>query len=323
MHAVFHRLGRALLALALSAAGHAAWCEPTPQDVTLVVGYAAGGSVDLVARTIAPELAARLGVPVHVDNIAGVSGMIAAARVALAPPDGRVLMVGTPSELGINSALDRRARFDPVKETTPIVLIGSQPMVLVASPRAAVASIDEFLRYAGAHRADARFASSGQGTPLHLAGEMINQRAGLVLGHVPFSGAVAMVEGLEAGRADFAVMTLSSALPYVRSGRVRAIGLTTPVRSAAAPAIPALAEDARLSGVDVGVWFGVLGPARMPAATRQRLHDAVAAVLKLKAVRSALQGAGLTLCEDTDFAPFLSAEVRKFKALAEFAHAQP
>lgn len=300
----------------------AAWAAPAPypsQPVSLVVGYAAGGSVDLVARALAPGLAQRLGQPVNVENIAGASGAIGAVRVALAPSDGHTLLLGSPSEVGINHLTSKRVKFDPLKDTTPIVLVGSQPLVLVAAPSLKVGTIDEFLAYVRARPGRTQYGSSGLGTPLHLAGETLNQRAQLSMVHTPYRGAGPMLPDLQSGRLDFAVMVLSSALPHIREGRLRAIGLTQPGRSAVAPEIPALGAHPALSGVDVSVWFGVLGPAKLPAAVRDRVRDEVRALLREDALRTRLQASGLALAENTEFQPFLLSEIQKFQRIVRAA----
>lgn len=310
------------LCVVLQAASLAADLQITPpssRPITLVVGYAQGGSVDLVARALAPGLARRLGRPVRVENIAGASGALAAVRVALAEPDGTTLLLGSPAEVGINHLTRHRGIFNPLKDTTPIVLVGSQPMVLVASPRTPVATIDGLLAYNAGKPGATRYASSGVGTPLHLAGELINQRAAVSMQHVPYRGAGPILPDLISGHVDFAVLVLSSALPHIQAGRIKAIGLTEARRAAAAPDIPALAEHPRLAGVDLGVWFGLVGPARLPEALAAHLRSETRALLREPELRRTLQAAGLRLAEDTDFARFLQSEVTKFAQIVDLA----
>lgn len=305
-----------VLSLAWAACSHAQTFPSQP--INLVVGYAPGGSVDLVARAIAPGLSKRLGQPVNVSNVAGASGAIAAIQVALSEPTGHTLLLGSPAEVGINH-LTSRSKYDPLKDTTPIALIGSQPMVLVASKKVPVATVDEFLSYTAAHPGATNYASSGMGTPLHLAGETIKQKAGLDIKHVPYRGAGPMVPDILGGQVDYAVMVLSSALKHIHEGRMKAIGLTQGSRSAAAPNVMALGEHPKLKGVDIGVWFGVLGPAKMPPEVVTQMRNEVREVLKDPALRKKLEASGLTLSEDTDFVPFLKAEIAKFKQVVEFA----
>ncbi len=311
---------RALCAAALSALALACGAARAQAGgVTLVVGYAPGGSADLVARAIAPALSRQLGRPVQVENVAGASGAIAAVKVALAEPDGRTLLLGSPSELGINHLTGAQARLDPLRELTPIGLVGSQPMVLVASRQTGVRTVDDFLRHAQQHAGQDRYASSGAGTPLHLAGEMIRQRAGLDIRHTPYRGASLMLPDLLAGRVEFAVMVLSSALPALRDGRLQALGITEAQRSPAAPEVPALAEHSRLASVDMGVWFGLAGPARLPPQTLAELRGALRAALAEAEVKRPLQQAGITLMPEREFGPFLRAELQKFGQVIEAA----
>jgi len=305
---------------ALLAAPALPWAQGAPaQDLALLVGYSAGGSVDLVARTLAPALSRELGQAVRVENLAGASGALAAVKTALAAPDGRTLLMGSPSEVGINHLLRRDGRFDPRRDLTPIGLVGSQPLVLVAGRSVPVADIDQFLTYAARRGSRARYASAGAGTPLHLAGEAIQQRAGITLEHRPYRGAGPMLPDLLDGRVEFAVMVLSSALAMVREGRLRALGVTTAARAPGAPDIPALAEHPRLQGLDIGVWFGLFGPARLQASTVQQLRLALLSSLKVAAVRQRLEGAGVSLMEETPIEPFLLAELQKFERLVAWA----
>lgn len=301
------------LALALVTAAHAAPPGDYPtRPVRLLVGYAAGGSVDTIARAVAPALSQRLGQPVEVVNIAGASGSIAAVTVALAEPDGHTLLLGSPAEVGINHLLSQPGRFDPLRDLTPIGLVGSQPLVLVTGPGTAVRSIDDFLAYTHRRRGSARYATAGHGTPLHLAGETIKQLAGVQMEHAPYRGASLMLPDVKSGSADFAVMVLSSALPHVREGSLQAIGVTQAHRTPAAPGIPALAEHTRLQGMDIGVWFGLLGPARLPPQVTQRLQAELQAVLKDGALRRQLESGGVALMDEIEFRPFLRSELQKF-----------
>lgn len=290
------------------------------RPIKLVVGYAAGGSVDLVARRIAPELSRRLGQPVTVENLAGASGSIAAVTVALAVPDGHTLLLGSPAEIGINHLLDRRGRFDPLKDLTPIGAVGSQPLVLVASGASSVRNLDGLLAYATSHQGQARYGTAGHGTPLHLAGETIRRLSGAPMEHVPYRGAGLLLPDLLSGRTEFAVMVLSSAMPHVRDGTLRVLGLTQPSGSAAAKDLPVLGAHPRLRGLDVGVWFGLFGPAKLPSAATERLRTELREALQQPQLRSALETDGLSLMAEADFAGFLQTELRKFADTVERAN---
>ena len=310
-----------LACLAALGAGTAlAQDAPYPsRPVTLVVGYSAGGSVDLVARAVAPELARRLGQQVVVENVAGAGGTLGAAKVVAARPDGYTLLLGSPSEVGINSLITRQARYDGLQDLAAVGLIGAQPLVLVAGPRMAATDANAFRALLAQQPGKLSYATSGIGTPLHLAGELIKREGGVDMVHVPYRGAPQMATDLLGGQVDFAVFVLSSALPHIREGRMKAIGLTTRQRAAVAREIPALAETPRFAAVDLGVWFGLFAPARTPAPVVARLQRELREVLRQGEVAGKLEAAGLTLTPDLDAPRFVREEVERFRRIVEFA----
>lgn len=310
-----------LACLAAPGAGTALAQEaPYPsRPVTLVVGYSAGGSVDLVARAVAPELARRLGQQVVVENVAGAGGTLGAAKVVAARPDGYTLLLGSPSEVGINQLITRQARYDGLQDLTAVGLIGAQPLVLVAGPRTAATDANAFRALLAQQPGKLSYATSGIGTPLHLAGELVKREGGVDMVHVPYRGAPQMATDLLGGQVDFAVFVLSSALPHIREGRMKAIGLTTRQRAAVAREIPALAETPRFAAVDLGVWFGLFAPARTPAPVVSRLQLELREVLRQGEVAGRLEAAGLTLTPDLDAPRFVREEVERFRRIVEFA----
>ncbi len=314
---------RRTLALGLSAlAALPALAQEAPyptRPITLVVGYSPGGSVDLVARAVAPELARRLGQQVVVENVAGAGGTLGAAKVAAARPDGYTLLVGSPSEVGINQLISKSARYDGLQDLTAVGMIGAQPLVLVAHPRTGLSDATAFQAFAARQPGKFSYASSGNGTPLHLAGELIKREGGVDLLHVPYRGATQMVTDLLGGQVDFAVFVLSSALPHIREGRMKAIGLTTRQRSAAAREIPTLAETPRFAAVDIGVWFGLFLPAKTPAPVVARLQRELREVLRLPEVSGRLEGSGVTMTPYLDAPRFVRDEVERFRRIVEFA----
>lgn len=289
------------------------------KPITLLVGYQAGGSVDLVARTIAPSLGKRLGQPVVIENAPGAGGTLAAGKVAEAQGDGYTLLLGSPSEVGINQLTNKKLRYDALKDFAAIGLVGHQPMVLVSNQQQPVNNTADFLKYVSDRPGKAMYASSGIGTPLHLAGEIIKHKAKVFIVHIPYRGAPSMATDLLGGQIEFAVFVLSSALPYIKDGRMKALGVTTAQRSAAAPDIPALSEHPQLKGMDIGVWFGLLAPAATPAAISERLRKELRTVIAEPEVRKKLEDAGLTLHPNADFPKFLKSEIAKFKTVVDFA----
>lgn len=309
-----------LLGLGLLPAAHAQTEGfPGKKPVSLVVGYAAGGSVDLVARIVAPELAKRLNQQVLVENVAGAGGTLGAIKVVNAQPDGYTLLVGSPSEVGINALTSKKSRYNALTDLAPVGMIGSQPLVLVTTPRTGVATTAAFKDYVAARPGKLSYASSGIGTPLHLAGELVKRDGQLFMLHIPYRGAAPMVTDLLGGQVDFAVFVLSSALPHIQEGRMKAIGVTSAKRSAAAPDIPALAETKAFAGVDIGVWFGLFAPAKTPAAIQAQLQKELREVLRQPEVAAKLQAAGVALTPDLDGRKFVRSEIERFAKIVEFA----
>ncbi|WP_371816455.1 Bug family tripartite tricarboxylate transporter substrate binding protein [Roseateles sp. DAIF2] len=290
---------------------------PAKKPVSLVVGYAAGGSVDLVARTVAPELAKRLGQQVIVENAAGAGGTLGALKVVNAPADGYTLLLGSTSEVGINALTAKKPRYNALTDLAPVGMIGNQPLVLVGTSKFANAAA--FREHVAARPGKLSYASSGIGTPLHLAGELVKRDGQLFMLHIPYRGAAPMVTDLLGGQVDFAVFVLSSALPHIQEGRMQAIGVTTAKRSPAAPNIPALAETKAFAGVDIGVWFGLFAPAKTPAPIQAQLQKELREVLRQPEVIAKLQAAGVTLTPDLDGRKFVRSEIDRFAKIVEFA----
>ena len=320
-----HLFARRALALAiagllpLSAAFAQAW--PSGKPVTLVVGYPAGGSVDLVARTIAEPLSKRLGTPVVIENVGGAGGVIGAQKVVNAAPDGYTLLLGSGSEVSIARLFNSAVKYNGETDLAPVGMIGVTPMVLVAGPKAGVRTLDEALAKARREPNRLSFASSGIGTPLHVSGELVNLLAGTTLRHVPYRGAPQMVQDVLGGNVDFGVFVLSSALPHIESGKMTPLGVTTPARSRAAPQIAPLGENPRLKGYDMNVWFGLFGPAGLPAPIVQRLNTQLNAVLRDQDVWQKLQKAGISNEGGTPQAlsSFIRAETQRVRTVVNKA----
>ncbi len=265
------------------------------KPVTLLVGYPPGGSTDLVARTVAPKLADALGQPVVIENLGGAGGTLAAQKMVNAAADGYTLLLGANNEVVIAKLVNKAVRYEPQKDLLPVGLIGSQPMVLVGRASLAPKTANELIAYAKQPGSKLAFASSGVGTALHVAGEMINQQAGIKMLHVPYKGAGAMVSDLLGGNIELGVFVLSSALPHIKSGAMRAYGITETRRNAVAPDIPTLNETKGLEGVDISSWFGLFAPSSTPEPVMKRLNVALAQVLASPDVKSKLADAGVTL----------------------------
>lgn len=321
MTAPRHRFFAALLGtLTLAALPALAQDAAYPsRPVTLVVGYPAGGSTDLTGRTLGEALARQLGVPVVIENVGGAGGAIGAQKVANAAPDGYTLLVGANNEVAISRLVTKTTKYE-LKDFTPIGLIASQPMVLVASPSAGVKNLDQFIAKVKAAPGKTSYGSSGVGTGLHLAGEMVKERAGLFMTHIPYRGVAPLTTDLLGGNLEFGVFVLSSGLPHIKSGKVVALGTTEARRSPLTADIPALGEHAALQGIDIGTWFALLGPAKLPEPVVARLKTALAEALKSPEFRNKMEASGSTVAApDIDIGPFLQAEVAKYRKIVQFA----
>lgn len=296
-----------------------AW--PAAKQITLLVGYPAGGSVDLVARIIADPLSKRLGTPVVVENLGGAGGTIAAQKAVNAQPDGYTLLLGSGSEITIARLFNTAVKYNGETDLTHIGMVGVTPMVFVAGPRAGVKTLDEALAKSRKEPNRLSFASSGIGTPLHMSGELINLKAGTTFRHIPYRGAGMMVQDVLGGNVEFGVFVLSSALPHIEAGKMTALGVTTPARSRAAPSIPALAEHPKLKGYDMNVWFGLFGPARLPLPITARLNRELNEILREKAVWEKLQKAGISNDGGTpgELSAFIKGETQRVRAVVNQA----
>jgi tripartite-type tricarboxylate transporter receptor subunit TctC len=315
-----------LLAAALLAALPAwALAEVCPgRPITLLVGYPPGGSTDLTGRTVADELARVLKTTVVVENLGGAGGALAAQKLIGAAPDGCTLMVGANNELVINQHINRQIRYDGLRDFTPVGLVASQPLVLVASAKAGVSNLQAFVDQVRRHPGQASYGSSGVGTSLHLAGELVKEKAGLDMVHVPYRGVAPLTNDLLGSTIEYGVYVLSSGLPHIRAGKVVALGTTEARRSPLTPEIPALAEHPAMKDIDVSTWFMLVGPRGMPQPVLTTLRGALDEALKSPALRQKLEASGSTVATaQPDLPAFMAAESAKFKRMAEVARIQP
>jgi tripartite-type tricarboxylate transporter receptor subunit TctC len=311
----------ALTLLALLACGSAlAQPDSYPnKPITIVVGYPAGGSTDLSGRTLGAELSRKLGVPVIIENVGGAGGAIGAQKVVNAAPDGYTLLVGASNEIAISRLVSASVKYD-VKDFTPIGLIATQPMVLVASQKSGVKTVEQFMTLAKQNPGKYSFGSSGVGTALHLAGEMVKDQGGLFMTHIPYRGVAPLANDLLGNNIEFGVFVLSSGLPHIRSGKVVALGTTEARRSPMTPDIPALAETPKLKGIDINIWFALMGPAGLPEPVVAKLKKALNESLQTPALRKKLEDSGSTVSPlNVDMPRFLAQETAKYKRIVDFA----
>lgn len=290
------------------------------KPITIVVAYPPGGSTDLNGRTLGAELSRKLGVPVIIDNVGGAGGAIGAQKVANAAPDGYTLLVGASNEIAITRLVSSAVKYD-IKDFTPIGLIATQPMVLVASQKSGVKTVDQFMSLVRQNPGKYSFGSSGVGTALHLAGEMVKDQGGLFMTHIPYRGVAPLANDLLGNNIDFGVFVLSSGLPHIRSGKVVALGTTEARRSPMTADIPALAETPRLKGIDINIWFALMGPARLPEPVVAKLKKALNDSLQTAELRKKLEDSGSTVSPlNVDMPRFLSQETAKYKRIVDFAN---
>jgi tripartite-type tricarboxylate transporter receptor subunit TctC len=289
--------------------------------ISIVVGYPAGGSVDFTARAVGEALSKRLGQSVVIENVGGAGGTIGANKVARAAADGYTLLVGSTNEMVIAGMINSAVRYDGLKDFTPVGMIAAQPMMLATSSESGITSAAQYLdKLKAGKRGDYTFGSSGVGTALHLAGEMINESTKTHAEHVPYRGVAPLLTDLVSGQLDYGVFVMSSGLPHVKSGKVVALGVTEARRSPAAPDIPALSETPGFEEVDINVWFGLYGPAGLPDDVVAVLRKALDEVLQQTEFKDRLAASGATLYKSgMDARKFQVAETEKYRRLVSAA----
>jgi tripartite-type tricarboxylate transporter receptor subunit TctC len=302
-----------LTAAPLLATGALAEGWPSRQ-ITIVIGFSAGGSTDIVARLLAEDLRKGLGQPIVIDNRPGAGGNIGAALVAKAKPDGYTLLMGSVGPLAINASLYKDMPYDNLKDFSPISLVVHVPNMLVVNPVVLpVNTFAEFVASAKANPGKYFFASTGSGTSSHLSGELLRMMAGVEATHVPYKGAVALNDLLAGEHVHFMFATIPSVIQFVRSGRLRALAVTTKARSAAAPDVPTVAELG-YPDFEASSWFALLGPANLSREVVTRTNAEVVRILKEPVVRDKLshQGADPVGSTPEELADYMRAETAKW-----------
>ncbi|WP_413763169.1 tripartite tricarboxylate transporter substrate binding protein [Variovorax sp. Varisp41] len=320
-------LPRTLLAgLLLVAAGIAApaLAQGFPdRPVTLVVPYPAGGSADILARTVGQKLAAQLGQPVVVENKGGAGTAIGARFVAEAKPDGYTLLLGTVSSQAINPAMSK-VGYDPVKDFVPVSALASIPFVLVAHPGAPYGSVAELLAAARQAPGSISYASAGPGTSNHLAGEMLASAAKLKLLHVPYRGSAPALADVLAGHVPLMFDLQTTSLPNIATHKLKPLAVTGSRRSPLLPDVPTVAESG-LPGFEVSAWFGVFAPAKLPPPVLRQLSAAMAKVLEEPALAQRLReiGAEPDPRNAAQFTAYVGEEAGKYAAVVKTAGLAP
>ena len=294
------------------------------KPVTLVVPFPPGGPTDAMARTLAAEMKDRLGQPMIVENRAGAGGNIGAEYVARAEADGHTLLFGTSGPLAINSSLYRKIGYDQTKSFAPVIQIGHLPNILVVHPSLPVKDVKELVAYAKANPGKLSYASSGNGASSHLAGVLFNSVAGTDIMHVPYKGTGPALNDLLGNQVSMTFTDILTALPYVKAGKLRGLGVATAARSQALPQVPSIAEQG-YKGYDVSVFFGIVAPAGTPADRVARLNKAFTEVLATPKVKELFASQGLEPAPDhspQQLARFITAETAKWKGVVAQSGAQ-
>ena len=309
--------GIAALFFLLSATVFAAADSTTypSKTIRLIVGFSPGGAADSVGRSLAESLSSRLGQSVIVENRAGANGNIAAELVARSAPDGYVLYFPSIGQ-AVNASLYKNLNYDPIKDFTAIGSVFSAPNMFVVPMSSPYKTVGELIAAAKASPGKLTFASSGNGTSVHLSAELFMKMANIDLVHIPYKGTGSAMADIISGQVDMAFPNLPSALPQVKAGNLRALGVTTAKRSAAAPNIPTMAE-AGVPGYDMGTWYGLVGPAGLPVEIRNRLNKELQLILADPKFKDKLiaQGADPMPGTPEQFARFITSEVERWRKL--------
>ena len=292
------------------------------RPIRLIVPYAPGGGVDIVARALGQELTKRMGQQVIVDNRTGAGGNIGSDVVAKATPDGYTLLIASPAN-AINPSLYSKMPFDPARDLVPVALIATVPAVLLASPALPVKTVKELVALAKAKPGSLNFGSGGSGTTEHLAGEMLNAQAGIKMQHIPYKGGAAVLPDLISGQVAIFFVNQPFALPYIKAGTVKVLGVASDERSPSIPDVPTLAEGG-LADFRVSVWYGIMAPAATPKAIVARLNREIVAALGSPELRERLLAMSLKPLPGTpeQFATFFAEEMTRWARVVKASGAK-
>jgi tripartite-type tricarboxylate transporter receptor subunit TctC len=312
---IMTRVAGAVLAGSIAAAAGSALAQTYPaKPVRIIVPFPPGGTTDLLARTFAAKLSESLGQQVVVENRAGATGNIGADAAAKSAPDGYTLVIGQASNLAINPTLmGKQLPYDPVKDFAPVTLLASTPNVLVVHPSLPVRSVRDLVALAKSKPGAILYATSGNGSPGHFCGALLNKLAGISMVHIPYKGAGPALIDVVGGHASLYFTSMPSAQPFVPSGRLRVIAQTSMARSPSMPDLPTVAE-AGYPGYDITSWWGVLTPAGVPKDIAGRLHTDIVRIANTVEMKERLNGMGTDVVTNTpeQFAAYIKAEIAKW-----------
>lgn len=313
-------------ALASAAVGRDAFAQGFPdRAIRIVVGFPPGGINDIVARIVGQKVAESIGQPVVIENRAGAGGTIGADSVAKGKPDGHTLLLGSVSNIAMAPSQYKALPYDPTRDFAPVILLGGSPNVLVVNPALPVNSVAELVALAKQKPGTLTYASAGNGTSNHLTVEFFKARSGIDLVHVPYKGDAPATADVVAGQVPMIFPTLPVAMPHIRSGRLRALAVSSARRSSFLPDVPTVAEAAKLPDFAVNVWVGILAPPGTPQPIVQQLNAEFRKALNAPDVREklAIQGVEPEGGTPQEFSDYIAAEVRKWSEVAKTAKVEP
>lgn len=311
------------LAALLSAAPGAHAADYPTKPITLIIGFAPGGPSDVMARILTKKMEDILKQPFVIENRAGAGGSLAGAAVARAAPDGYTVLLATGSLLAINVSLYKNLGYDPEKDFEPVSMLGSQTNVLYVHPPLPAKSLAELIAHAKANPGKLSFGSGGNGTPAHLAGELLKMEAKIDITHVPFRGTGPALQAVIGGHIPMAFNPPSPLIQHIQSGAIRALAITTLKRTAALPDVPTIAELG-FPGFEATTWHGLVAPAGTPADVVAALNRAMVATLNDPAVRTQLTELGVDVAGSTaeDFRAYIKSEIPKWAAIVKASGAK-
>ncbi len=313
------RLCTACLILAVATPAIAQSDYPT-RPIRMLVPFSPGGASDTAARVVSQQLAPRLGQQIVIENRPGAGGVIGAELAARATPDGYTLLMGSNTEIVINPNLYKKLPYDTQRDFTPISLVADTPLILVVHPSVPAKTVQELIALAKAKPGVLNYASSGNGSTVQLASEMFKTMAGVNIRHIPFNGSAPAVIQTIAGETQLVIPAMPAALQQARSGKLRALAVTTAKRVAAAPELPTVAESG-VPGYEITIWNGLLAPSGTPKPVLDRLHAEVLKVLAMPEVKQSFTNIGAEIVTSTpvQFAAFIKSDLAKYAKVVKDA----
>ena len=313
---------RHLVLLALAPVSCSTLAQQYPaRPVRVLIPFTAGSAADIIARAMEPAMREKLGQPFVIDNRGGAGGNIAAELCAKAAPDDHTVMMATIGTHAINHSLYSKLSFHPIRDFTPMGLVGESPNALVIHPRVPANSIQDLIALAKSKLGGLNYGSSGSGTTVHLSAELFSVMTGIKMVHVPFKGAAEALGALLGGQTDLMFASLSSSIPLIKAGRLKAFAVTGAQRSPSIPELPTVAEAAGLPGYAAAAWFGIVGPAGVPRQAVATLHKTALAALDDADVKKRFFASGVEIRTSTPeaFARFIESEMQKWAKVVKAA----